>query len=237
MEAEFAAGDFIVVPSTVARESFARAGLGHKALVVHAGIDAEFFKPSEASASRQVFRVCYTGRVEIAKGVTYLLQAWNQLSLPTAELVLIGEVAAEMQSLVRQYATPNVRFTGFLPADRVADWYRQSDVFAFPSVNEGLARVLIEAMASGLPVIATRASGAEDCVTPGVDGTIVPERNPEALAEAILWHFQNRDATRQMGTAARAKIVGRFTVSHYVERMIRTYGSLLHPPGQIDTLR
>jgi len=237
MEAEFAAADFIVVPSTVACESFGRAGIGHKALVVHAGIDAEFFKPSEAPAPREMFRVCYTGRVELAKGVAYLLQAWKQLSLPNAELLLIGEVAAEMQSLVRQYAMPNVRFTGFLPADRVADWYRHSHVFAFPSVNEGLARVLLESMASGLPVIATRASGVEDCVTPGEDGTIVPERNPEALAEAILWHFHNRDATRQMGTAARASIEARFTVAHYVKRMIRTYCSLLSPRGEIDVLQ
>ena len=229
MEAEFAAGDYIVVPSTIARKSFIRAGLGHKALVVHAGIDAEFFKPSTTPESRDVFRVCYTGRVEIAKGVAYLLQAWKQLALPNAELVLIGEVATEMQSLVRQYATPNVRFTGFLPAEQVADWYRNSDVFAFPSVNEGLARVLLEAMACGLSVIATRASGAEDCVTPGEDGTIVPERDVAALAQAILWHFQNRDATRTMGFAARAKVESRFTAAHYVERMMRTYDAVLKP--------
>ena len=232
MEAEFAAADYIVVPSTIARESFRRAGLGQKALVVNAGIDAEFFKPAATPESREVFRVCYTGRVEIAKGVAYLLQAWKQLELPNAELVLIGEVAAEMRSLVHQYATPNVRFTGFIPADRVADWYRNSDVFAFPSVNEGLARVLLEAMACGLPVIATRASGAEDCVTPGEDGTIVPERNVAALAEAILWHFENRDATSAMGAAARAKIESRFTVAHYVERMIQTYCSILEPGVQ-----
>ena len=232
MEAEFAAGDYIVVPSTIARESFARAGLGQKALVVHAGIDAEFFKPSATPESRDVFRVCYTGRVEIAKGVVYLLQAWKQLDLPNAELVLIGEVATEMQSLVRRYATPNVRFAGFLPVDRVADWYRNSDVFAFPSVNEGLARVLLEAMACGLPVIATRVSGAEDCVALGEDGTIVPERDVAALAEAMLWHFQNRDATRAMGIAARAKVENRFTVSHYVERMIHMYDAVLKPASK-----
>jgi glycosyltransferase involved in cell wall biosynthesis len=234
MEAEFAIGDYIVVPSTIARDSFVRAGWGKKALVVHAGIDAEFFKPSPTLESREVFRVCYTGRVEIAKGVAYLLQAWKQLGLPKAELVLIGEVAAEMQSLVREYATPNVRFMGFLPADRVADWYRNSDVFAFPSVNEGLARVLLEAMACGLPVIATKASGAEDCVTPGADGTIVPERDPGALADAILWHFENRDALRAMGGTARAKIESRFTVAHYVERMMRTYCSLLKPENETE---
>jgi glycosyltransferase involved in cell wall biosynthesis len=82
-------------------------------------------------------------------------------------------------------------------------------------------------MATGLPVIATTSSGAEDCVTPGVDGTIVPPRDPEALAEAIRWHWQNREATLRMGSAARAKIESRFTVAHYEERMVGVYQSLL----------
>jgi glycosyltransferase involved in cell wall biosynthesis len=132
-----------------------------------------------------------------------------------------------MTSLIRQYAAPNVTFTGFVPAENVRDWYRRSDVFAFPSVNEGLARVLLEAMATGLPVVATPASGAEDCLTPGKDGTIVPERDSHALAEALLWHYENRDASRAMGKAARVAIEAGFTVAHYEERMISFYQSLM----------
>jgi glycosyltransferase involved in cell wall biosynthesis len=233
MEEEYEICDFIVVPSAIARDSFSHAGYSAKALVVHTGIDHHFFKPSALQASRETFRVCYTGRVELAKGVVYLLQAWKQLDLKNAELVLIGEVAPEMKSLIHRYATPNVTFTGFLPPNRVADWYRDSDVFAFPSVNEGLARVLLEAMAAGLPVVATRSSGAEDCVTTGEDGTIVPARDAGALAEAILWHSQNREATKVMGKAARAKIEAQFTVSKYEERMIRVYNSSTQPASDI----
>jgi glycosyltransferase involved in cell wall biosynthesis len=82
-------------------------------------------------------------------------------------------------------------------------------------------------MASGLPVIATKSSGAEDCVTPGEDGTIVPIRDVDALAEAILWHFQNREATATMGRAARRKIEQQFTVAHYEQRMIQVYRSVI----------
>ena len=139
---------------------------------------------------------------------------------------MIGEVAPEMNSLIKRYATPSVRFTGYLPAERVAGWYRDSDVFAFPSVNEGLARVLLEAMAAGLTVVATKSSGAEDCITPGEDGTIIPARDVGALAHAILWHFENPAATEVMGKAARAKIEARFTVAKYEERMISIYNSL-----------
>jgi glycosyltransferase involved in cell wall biosynthesis len=230
MEAEFDRCDFIVVPSAVARDSFKPPKYAGKAQVIHAGIDHRFFAPPETLRSGDTFRVCYTGRVEIAKGVSYLLQAWKQLALPHAELIMIGEVAAEMKSLLREYAIPHVTFTGFLSADKVRDWYRRSDVFAFPSVNEGLARVLLEAMSTGLPVVATPASGAEDCVSPGKNGTIVPERDSHALAEALLWHYENRDASRAMGKGARAAIEARFTVAHYEDRMISFYQSLVRAP-------
>jgi alpha-maltose-1-phosphate synthase len=227
MEAEFDHSDFIVVPSEVARKSFGQTGVAEKARVIHAGIDHEFFAPAGEPALRDIFRVCYAGRVEIAKGVPYLLEAWHMLGLKNAELILIGEVAAEMAALIRKYTSASVRFTGFQPAEQVRNWFRGSHVFAFPSVNEGLARVLLEAMGTGLPVVATAASGAEDCVTPGESGTIVPDRDPQALAEALLWHYRHAEATRLMGSAARERIVSQFTVAHYEERMIAFYKSLI----------
>ena len=226
MEREFEICDYIVVPSDVARRSFESAGYANKAIVVHAGVDHLFFTPPDAPPRREPFRVCYVGRVEIAKGVPYLLQAWKQLALPNAELVMVGEVAPEMQTLLKEFASPNVRLAGLLSPAQVAEWYRKSHLFAFPSVNEALARVLFEAMASGLPVIATSASGAEDCVTSGVDGMIVRMRDPDALADAILWHYRNPEATVVMGRAARAKIEQCFTLDHYIERIIAVYCAL-----------
>ena len=223
MEREYEICDHIIVPSAIARQSFEAAGFGSKTIVVHAGVDHNFFCPPTMPAARDLFRVCYVGRVELAKGVPYLLQAWRQLGLEKAELVLIGEVSPEMHALIEQCRLPNVHFMGMLPAAQVADHYRNSNLFVFPSVNEGLARVLLEAMASGLPVIATEESGAGDCVSPGVDGTIVAARNVGTLAAAMLWHYQNPEATAAMGKAARDKIEARFTLSHYEERMIAVY--------------
>lgn len=227
MESEFGRADYVVVPSAIAAKSFERAGTAAKPLVVHAGIDAAFFRPPEARRDNGTFRVVYAGRVELAKGVVYLMQAWKKLALPEAELVMVGEVAPEMDRLISRFATESMRFEGLMPAERLAEAYRTADVLAFPSVNEGLARVLLEAMASGLPVVATGCSGAEDCVTPGVDGTVIQARDANALAEALEWHYENRKATREMGKAARAKIEGGFTVAHYEERMIRTYTELV----------
>lgn len=223
LEREYERCDYIVVPSTIAGQSFADAGLGEKAIVVNAGVDHQFFSPPVVVEPRAIFRVCYVGRVELAKGVPYLLQAWKQLDLADAELVLAGEIAPEMDAVIKKDALPNVRITGILSSSQIVDCYRVSHLFAFPSVNEGLARVLFEAMACGLPVVATDRSGAEDLITKGVEGTIVPARDTGALAAAILWHYQNPEATTGMGKAARAKVEQQFTLAHYEERMIGVY--------------
>ena len=76
-------------------------------------------------------------------------------------------------------------------------------------------------------MVATAASGAEDCVTPGENGTIIHDRDPHALAEALLWHYRHAEATRLMGLAARALVLSQFTVAHYEERMIAFYQSLI----------
>ncbi len=231
MEREFELCDRIVVPSAIAQRSFERLGISGKAVVVHAGVDHDFFRPSASPKTSGVFRVCYVGRVELAKGLTYLLEAWKRLALTNAELLLVGDVAPEMQSVIKSYALSTVRFKGFSTRDDVAQSYRDSDLFVFPSVNEGLARVLLEAMATELPVIATDKSGAEDCITQGQEGTIIPARDANALAESILWHFQHREESAAMGKAGRRRIEQEFTLSHYEERMLRLYRVLAARAG------
>jgi len=223
---EYEICDRIVVPSTVASDSFAKFGHAAKAVVVFPGVDAQFFSPDSKPMQRTLFRVCFTGRVELAKGAGYLLQAWKRLALPNAQLVLAGEIRPEMKSLLQNYADSSVRTAGFLSAGELLRHYRESDLFVFPSVNEGLAQVLLEAMASGLPVVASDLSGAADCVTEGVEGFITPARDVERIAEAILWCYQHREEARAMGQAARKRIESQFTLSHYNQRMITLYRSV-----------
>ena len=226
MEREFELCDRIVVPSTLSHRSFTECGLGHKTVVVNPAVDTEMFAPSPLPRERSLFRACFVGRVELAKGAGYLLQAWKRLSLPNAELVLVGNVMPEMDSLLRAYADSSVRLRGFLSLPELTACYRESDLFAFPSVNEGLAQVLLEAMASGLPLVASDYSGAADLITHGKEGFIFPVRDVDRLAEAILWCYQHCDETQAMGRAARAKIESQFTLEHYNQRQIALYRSL-----------
>jgi len=223
---EFELCDRIIVPSSLSYRSFEECGLADKTVVVTTAVDTESFTPQPRPEHRPLFRACFVGRVEMAKGVGYLLQAWKKLALANAELVLVGAVKPEMNSLLRTHADSTVRLTGSVPAQEVARLYRESDLFVFPSVNEGFAQVLMEAMASGLAVVASDYSGATDCVSDGKEGFIVPVRDVDRLAEAIWWCYQHPDETRAMGLAARARIEGHFTLDHYSQRQIALYRKL-----------
>jgi glycosyltransferase involved in cell wall biosynthesis len=225
-EREFEMCDRIIVPSEAARQSFVECGCGSKATVVWPGVDHHVFRPPQAERNSPVFRACYVGRVELAKGLFYLLEAWKRLRLPHSELVLVGEIRPEVQSILRDCSSHNIRLAGLVPPDRVAQYYQQSSLFLFPSVNEGLALVLLEAMACGLAVVATAQSGAKECVTEGKEGFVVPGRDVDALAEAILWCYHRPDELARMGKAARRKVENQFTLKHYVERQIATYRAL-----------
>jgi len=232
---EFDSCDQIVVPSTVACESFAEMGYADKTVVVLTGVDTNFYAPKpegpgETPSVEQeqppTFRACYVGRVEPAKGLGYLLQAWKRLALPRAELLLVGAAKPQMESLLKNYAGTGIRLMGFLPAQEVAKCYRESNLFVLPSPNEGLAQVLLEAMASGLPAVATDMTGANDCMQNGKEGIIVPARDIDSLADAILWCYQHPDESRAIGLNARARIESQFTLDHYNQRQIALYRSL-----------
>jgi glycosyltransferase involved in cell wall biosynthesis len=227
-EQEYRLCDRIVVPSTVAADSFVEKGLSNVEIILP-GVDTHFFSPAVQPNNSRTFRVCYAGRLELAKGVQYLLEAWQRLKLPDAELVLLGDVRPEIQSTMRQRMLPGVTLKGFVPRNQLAEEYRRSSVFVFPSLHEGLAQTILEAMACGLPVIATASSGAEDCISDGLEGFITKARNVDELASKIELCYQNRGALLQMGRAARAKVETTFSIEQYHARVISTYRRLSSP--------
>lgn len=236
MEREYELCDTIIVPSNVARRSFEEFGLARKAQVVWPGVDHEFFSPPAGHVISPVFRACFVGRIELSKGIAYLLQAWNLLALPLAELVLAGPIQPDIKPFLKRYAGSTVTLTGPLSPREVVNQYRAASVFIHPSPNEGLGLVLLEAMACGLPVIATERSGAEDCLTHGRDGLIIPARSVNQLAEAMSWCFRHQQDLPAMGRAARQKVEQFFTRPHYEERQMGVYRSLAaRPPAQDST--
>jgi glycosyltransferase involved in cell wall biosynthesis len=135
------------------------------------------------------------------KGLEYLLKAWRRLRLPNAELVLAGRGRVD-RTLLAGFAS-EFKYVGALSNAELEELYITSDLFCMPSLIEGYGLVYLEALASGLPVIATRNTGAADIVQDGREGFIVPIRDVEALAEKLEWAYRNRSALAEMRTAAR----------------------------------
>ncbi len=198
-----------------------------KIFVVHTGVDVSMFNPVEKPSSDK-FRVLYIGNLSTYKGVGYLIKVFKKLNLPAAELMLVGKKPEDCPGIVDEFK----EFFTYIPAvpyNDVPAIFANADVFVFPSIVEGPSRVVGEAMASGLPCIVT--SSIPNCghiVEDGVEGFVVPAKNIEALAEKILYLYQNRDLCHQMGLKAREKVVNSLTWDHYKENVVNVYTQVLN---------
>ena len=151
-------------------------------------------------------RFLYVGRLDPEKGLDVLLRAFEDVQ---GELVLVGSGRAEAE--LRAGASDRVRFTGALPRDEVAAWYRRADAFVLPSRSEPWGMVLNEAASAGLPLVATEGVGAaHELVEDGVNGFRVPVGDAQALA-AALRRLADDDAFRAAAGARSRELVARLT--------------------------
>jgi glycosyltransferase involved in cell wall biosynthesis len=161
------------------------------------GVDIATFDPSRRSVAwraevtgdpdRQI--LLYVGRLSHEKNLTVLVDAFRKLAAQRdgkapPHLVLVGDGPAR-GDLEQALARLPVTFTGYLRGDELARAYASADVFAFPSLTETFGQVMLEAMASGLPVVAFTAEGTRDLIAHEHTGLLVPDRNPTAFADAL----------------------------------------------------
>lgn len=222
---ERALADVMVSPSEFVTRCLVEHGVPERTIVhLPFGADIDQFKPAAAPPSDSMFRLLYVASANFRKGTRYLLQAWRELALPDAELVLAGAPDDAGRMILREYAGA-YRGIGHVPWFELPDLFRSANAFVLPSLAEGSALVTYMAMASGLPVIVTEAAGS--VARDGVDGLIVPSRDSDALKRAILRLYERRGDARAMGAAGRRLIEERYTWRHYHQRIAALYGALL----------
>ncbi len=215
---ERALADVIVSPSAFVTRCLREHGVAAGKIVqIPFGADVELFTPAEATPASGRFTLLYVASINFRKGTRYLLEAWRQLALPDAELVLAGAPDAAGEQLLRQYAGV-YRHLGHVPWFELPALFRSATAFVLPSLAEGSALVTYMAMASGLPVIVTEDAGS--VATDGVEGCVVPSRDIEALKRAILQLYGRRAEAATMGAAGRRLIAERYTWKHYHRRIV-----------------
>jgi glycosyltransferase involved in cell wall biosynthesis len=201
---EYEECDLITVPSDFVFRTFVEKGVAREKLRLDPyGVDLTLFRP--VPKHDKTFRVIFAGQLSLQKGIPYLLQAVEPLRLPDFELWLIGDLDSDIKPILERYRG-SFRYLGFIHRTSLFSYYSQGSVFVFPSIQEGLALVQAQAMACGLPVIATTNSGAASLFTDGQEGFIVPIRDPAAIRERILFLYEHSDVRDAMAQAARQRV-------------------------------
>jgi glycosyltransferase involved in cell wall biosynthesis len=186
--------------------------------------------PAAAPPERNGALVTFVGRCEASKGIYELLDAVNEVreAIPSVRLECAGD--GELAAVARRAAELGMRahlhLPGWISRGRREDLIRRTTVFVLPSHAEGLPMSLLEAMAAGCPVIASRVGGIPDLVTDGVNGLLVPPGDRGALALALHRLLVDRGLAARLGREARATIMRRYTVEQAVERLEQVYAGL-----------
>lgn len=219
MEREYVEAPRISVLSSYSRRTFTEHGVAPERLVeLPLGVDHEHFSPRDGRRPGPL-RVLFVGRVELMKGVPYLLSALQQLRGLPLSLSLVGPVADDLRPLLRRLDDPRVRYLDITGRDALPAVYRDADVLVFPTVNDALGLVMLEAMACGVPVIASERSGAPDVLRDGLDGFIVPACDPDAIAGRLAALAADPDRTVDMGRSARQRVEAYYTLDHHAGRL------------------
>jgi phosphatidylinositol alpha-mannosyltransferase len=203
--------------------------------VIPNGIDVARFAnprlepPPEQQDGRQ--NILFVGRIEKRKGLEHLLQAFPLVkeACPQARLIVVGEgrLRAGFQRAVAESGLADVVFTGFVSAEELPRYYRAAHVFCTPATGfESFGIVLLEAMAAGLPVVASDIVGFRQVVSHEKEGLLVPPYDPEGLARALIQLLRDQDLRRAMGLRGREK-AARHNWSAIADRVLAFYGTTM----------
>ena len=198
------------------------------------GVDARHFRPGPAASEVEASlpprpRVVFTGRLHPQKNLDLLIDAWPGVARGSgASLVLVGQ-GPERDRLQARAASlgvaDRVHFAGNV-ADP-ADHLRAADAFALPSLAEGMSNSLLEAMATGLPCLATAIGGNTDLLAPGPAGILLPGSDPLAWSDALNRVLKDAAFAAQLGAEARRRVEVDFSLAAVVDRYQELYRRLL----------
>jgi glycosyltransferase involved in cell wall biosynthesis len=210
--AEFKETDFVTVPSQFAYDSFLEEGYPeHKLLLNPFGVDTEKFQPNPINHDK--FTAIFIGENWIRKNVYRLEQAWSNHNLKESKLIIRSNAP-----IFNDIEYKSIEVTSWV--QNIQDFYNMADVFIMPSLEEGCCLVVLEALASGVPVIISKQTGVE--ITDGKEGFYVDPYNIKELQDKISYFFENKDEIKRMGKEARNYSLKQ-TWSSYGDRLIKNY--------------
>lgn len=187
-----ALADYIFVPSRYVKKSFLDRGVPETRLLrLPYPVDLECFKPPQiARPSQRPLTVACSGLLSLRKGAPYLFEAFRKIKrvVPDARFTCVRAMTESFRTVYEQEGYGDIPIEWFQRStpQALAAWLQEADVYLMPTIEEGMARSILEALACGVYVVTTSHAGANDYMRDGVDGCIVPVRNAQAAADAVL---------------------------------------------------
>jgi starch synthase len=199
---EMELADVVLVPSTVVERTIKRF-IEKPCVRAQYGVDTDFWQPPNGSKKMDgPLRFIYVGQLSIRKGVPILIEAWKRAALKNAELYLVGSWL--LADRIRNELPANIHYSDACSRQELLRYYQSAEVFLFPSFFEGFGLVLLEAMACGLPLLASDGTGAANIVD-SENGKVLPAGDIEAWIEALRQISASRENLPRMQKAAREK--------------------------------
>lgn len=205
------------------------------------GVDIDHFCPGPSMVRirlrlpKEAKIVGFVGRLTRDKGLPELIDAFGKILLrePDAHLLLVGwfddgedELTADVRDQI--FTHPRIHYTGYVPDP--LPFYRAMDVMVLPTWREGFPNVVLEAAATGIPVVTTLSTGSRDSVVPEVTGLLIPPGFPDAITEAVCKLLAEPERARRMGAAARVWVLEHYVDEHVMRMTSSFYKSLLATP-------
>lgn len=200
--------------------------------IIPNGVDVERLHPSAVEPLPQLCdgrpNILFVGRPEKRKGVGYLLRAYPRIknAFPDARFIIVGAGDWEdspYRAYIERHGLRDIHIAGYVSEEDKARYLRSAHVFCAPAIQgESFGIVLLEAMAAGLPVVASEIVGYRDVVTDGQEGLLVPPRDPGAVADAVCTILQNPALAAAMGEAG-IETAAQYSWEHIAEQIIDLY--------------
>jgi glycosyltransferase involved in cell wall biosynthesis len=191
--------------------------------VIHNGIDISEFTPNDRKKTDGYLQLICVSRLIERKGIRYLLQAIGELKHEKIRLTIVGEgnQLLELKNLTSKLNIEDkVVFKGYLDHSKLAEAYQQSDIFVLPSLNEGMSNAVLEAMASGLPIITTDTGGTVELLDD--NGLIVGMQDSESIANAIMQLIKDPAKISEMGEKSRT-MAETLSWRHVAQKYLNVY--------------
>lgn len=195
--------------------------------IIYNGVNTYKFYPNEFEDNY----ILYVGRLGHGKGIFDLLKAAEMLTKDTNIKLLIagkGELEGKISSILKNEGLTNVKLLGHVKQEDLINLYQNAKIFVFPSHYEGLPTVILEAMASGLPIVTTSVSGCKDLINDGYNGLLVPPEDPGKLYDAIFRLLNEPELCEYLGKNARSTAENVYSWNIIADKIEIAYKNILN---------